>query len=146
MNKKLRMIQLGVGPIGERIARFAAERASLDLVGAVDTDPELVGKDIGAIIEDDIERVIHRTEPEVVVHATGSSFPKVYDLLETVVSYGINIVSTCEELSYPFRRHPELARRLDTLACEHGASVSVSRSFDVAPTRESSDMWGSKNR
>src|SRR5438445_10299926 len=33
------------------------------------------------------------------------------------------IVSTCEELSYPFRTHPELAAKLDTAAKEWGVAL-----------------------
>src|SRR5258708_6348789 len=33
------------------------------------------------------------------------------------------IVSTCEELSYPFRAHPELAAKLDTAAKESGVAL-----------------------
>src|SRR5256885_17225311 len=33
------------------------------------------------------------------------------------------IVSTCEELSYPFRTHPELAAKLDAAAKEWGVAL-----------------------
>jgi len=34
-----------------------------------------------------------------------------------------SIVSTCEELSYPFRTHPELAAKLDSAAKESGVAL-----------------------
>jgi len=33
------------------------------------------------------------------------------------------IVSTCEELSYPFRTHPDLAAKLDAVAKEWGVAL-----------------------
>src|SRR5207237_1722591 len=32
------------------------------------------------------------------------------------LSAGLSVVSTCEELSYPWLRHPEIAERLDKIA------------------------------
>ena len=59
----------------------------------------------------------------MVLHATGSSLPAVYPQLEMIIKAGASVVSTCEELSYPFRKYPKLAAALDKLAREHGVSV-----------------------
>jgi 4-hydroxy-tetrahydrodipicolinate reductase len=43
--------------------------------------------------------------------------------LEPLLDAGTTIVSTCEELAYPWYHHPEEARRLDTLAKSRGGRV-----------------------
>src|SRR5207237_7663070 len=55
----------------------------------------------------------------VVVHSTSSYLTQVADQLLGCLQAGIHVVSTCEELAYPFRKHPELSEKLDRLAREH---------------------------
>jgi hypothetical protein len=129
----IRAIQYGCGPIGCRVAEMAAERNDIQLVGAVDLDPRKVGRDLGevagldrklgVVVSDDAERLLVEAKPNLAFHNTGSSFKAVYDQLTGIVRASVNVVSTCEELSYPHRKEPGLAARLDELAKEHGVSV-----------------------
>jgi len=57
------------------------------------------------------------------MHTTSSSLPKVTDQLLACLDVGSCVVSTCEELSYPFRTHPELAAKLDSAAKESGVAL-----------------------
>jgi len=133
MAKKIRVVTFGLGPVGCGIANLAARKKEVAIVGAVDL--RNAGKDLGEIanlgrrvgirISDDAAAVLKRAKPEVVLHATGSSFPAVYPQLEMIIKAGASIVSTCEELSYPFRKHPKLAAALDNLARKHGVTVLI---------------------
>ena len=60
---------------------------------------------------------------DVVLHTTSSSLPKVMDQLLACLDVGSCVVSTCEELSYPYRTHPELAAKLDNAAKESGVAL-----------------------
>jgi 2,4-diaminopentanoate dehydrogenase len=60
---------------------------------------------------------------DVVIHSTSSSLPKVMDQLLACLEAESCIVSTCEELSYPFRAHPELAAKLDAAAKDWGVAL-----------------------
>src|SRR5262249_19131234 len=62
---------------------------------------------------------------DVIIHSTSSSLTKVIDQLTACLESQSYIVSTCEELSYPFRTHPELAAKLDTSAKEWGITLVV---------------------
>src|SRR5262245_9145663 len=126
----LRFVQVGLGPIGREVAKLAITRRWLSLVGAVDPKPGLAGHDVGSLlgagtlgvaVEPDLDKAIERLEPDVVLHGTGSFLPDVADQLGAVLRHGASVVSTCEELAYPFRRHPELSRSLDALAVANGA-------------------------
>ncbi|RLG77766.1 MAG: dihydrodipicolinate reductase [Thermoprotei archaeon] len=118
----------GFGAIGRLIARAALERG-YEVVGAVDINPEIVGKDVGeligkeklgVVVTRDVESLV---EADIVLHATGSYLDKVYDQLVKVIELGVDVISTCETLSYPYYRYPVLARHLDAKARAHGVTV-----------------------
>jgi len=133
VKKKIRVIQYGVGPIGASIARLMREKQAIEIIGAIDTDPAKVGRDLsevagakdgpwGVKVSADAKEVLEQAA-DVVVHSTSSSLPKAMDQLLLCLEAESCIVSTCEELSYPFRTHPELAAKLDTVAKEWGVAL-----------------------
>ena len=133
MKKKIRAIQYGVGPIGASIAKLLREKDAVEIVGAIDTDPAKVGKDLGEVvgasdapwnvrISGDARGVLDQSA-DVVMHTTSSSLPKVMDQLLACLDVGSCVVSTCEELSYPYRTHPELAVQLDKAAKDSGVAL-----------------------
>jgi 4-hydroxy-tetrahydrodipicolinate reductase len=133
VKKKIRAIQYGIGPIGASIIKLLREKESIDIVGAIDTDPAKIGRDLGEVVgavdapwgikvSGDAKGVLEQSA-DVVMHTTSSSLPKVMDQLLTCLDVGSCVVSTCEELSYPYRTHPELAAKLDTAAKESGVAL-----------------------
>jgi 4-hydroxy-tetrahydrodipicolinate reductase len=129
----IQTLHYGLGPIGCEIARVVLAKEGLRPVSAIDTDPEKVGKDLGevsgfgAAVGVDVERPNRATlRPgmvDVALHATGSSLAQVMPQIEELVTAGISVVSTCEELAYPIGERVELANRIDELAHQHGATV-----------------------
>jgi 4-hydroxy-tetrahydrodipicolinate reductase len=133
VKKKIRAIQYGIGPIGASIVKLMREKESIEIVGAIDTDPAKVGKDLGEVvgagdapwgvkISGDARGVLEQSA-DIVMHTTSSSLPKVVDQLLACLDVGSCVVSTCEELSYPYRTHPELAGKLDKAAKENGVAL-----------------------
>ena len=133
MTGKYRAVQYGCGPIGCSVARLAAQRADIELVGAIDIDPDKVGRDLGEVIgldrrlgvtvSDDAAAVLAQARPDVVFLTTGSSLKKIFGQLTEIVKAGANVVSTAEELAFPWRKEPELSAEIDRLAREHGVTV-----------------------
>ncbi len=133
MVEKIRVVQYGCGPIGCGAAAKTLERKNIEIVGAVDIDPNKVGKDlgeiigldkpIGVVISDDAAAVLSRTRPDAVLHTTRSSFAAVFDQLAEIVKAGVNVVSTTEELAYPWWSAPELSAKLDKLAKANNVTV-----------------------
>jgi len=129
--KKIKVVQLGLGPVGCGIAKLMLQKSCLEIVGAIDLvfagkDLGVVaglGQNLGIIVSENANEVFKKTMPDIVVQATGSFLKKVYPQLETAVRAGINVVSTCEELSYPYRSQPVLSAQLDNLAKEHNVSI-----------------------
>ena len=133
MRKKIRVVQFGVGPIGASIVRLMRQKASLEIVGAIDRDPAKAGRDLGELIaaadapwgvavSADASTVLAKPV-DVVIHTTSSFLPNVIDELLACLSAGCCVVSTCEELAYPFRKHPELSANLDSAATDEGVAL-----------------------
>lgn len=126
-----RVICYGLGPIGQGIARLALSRPGIEIVGAVDVDPAKVGRDLGEVlggtkvgvtVSEQIS-ALSTTKADVVLHATGSALSRVVPQLTEIMAIGADIVSTCEELSYPWTAQPQLAAELDGAARRAGVTV-----------------------
>jgi len=133
VKKRIRAIQYGVGPIGASITRLMREKQAIEIIGAIDTDPAKIGRDLGEVIgaadapwgvtiSADAKEVLEQNA-DVVIHSTSSSLAKVMDQLLACLAAECSVVSTCEELSYPFRTHPDLAAKLDAAAKEWGVAL-----------------------
>jgi len=133
VKKKIRAIQYGVGPIGASIARLMREKQAIEICGAIDTDPAKIGRDLGEVvgasdapwgvkISSDAASVLEQSA-DIVIHSTSSSLPKVMDQLLACLEAEACIVSTCEELSYPYRTYPELSMKLDAAAKDWGVAL-----------------------
>jgi len=133
VSREIRVIHYGLGAIGSQIARLVLSREGVRSVAAIDIDEGKAGRDLGAVIGLDrpLDMPVSKTlasalegkEAEVVLHSTGSFLEKVIPQLREVISAGLNIVSTCEELAYPAAQHPKLAVEIDALAKERGVTV-----------------------
>jgi 4-hydroxy-tetrahydrodipicolinate reductase len=126
---KIKVLQFGLGPIGVRCARLAAGKENMELVAAVDIDPEKLGKDVGELdggeklgvkVTDDVGEVLSELKPDVALHTTSSKFDAVVPQLETLAGGGCSVVSSTEEMLFPRLKHAELADKVDALAREKG--------------------------
>ena len=133
MYQRVQVVQFGMGPIGVALAREVLSRPELELVGAVDRAPGVAGKPLSEFLGPEahnLPRVVPNLgdlprpmNPRVVLQATGSRLEKILPQLEEIISGGYHCVSSCEELSYPYLRHADLADRIDSLAREHRVGV-----------------------
>jgi hypothetical protein len=133
MSDKIRVIQYGLGPIGSAVARHITERAGLELVGGVDIDPAKVNQDLGDAIglgrplglpvAGTLARVLARTEADVVIHATSSYFDLFKAQIVEMLEAGLDVVSTAEELSFPWLAHPQEAAEIDAVARRAGKTA-----------------------
>jgi len=129
--KKIKILQIGIGPIGQNIVKYINERKNLEIVGAMDIDPDKVGKTLGELCElanlniriKSTLKEATENKPDIVIHTTSSSFKQIAPQLLNIIESGIPIVSTCEELSYPWNTNPELAKQIDEKAKEKGVVV-----------------------
>ncbi len=131
--EKIRLVLYGVGAVGSRIAKFLLQKEGLGIVGAIDVAKDKVGKDLGEVlgigkklgitVSNNPDDVFSNVKADAVVHTTTSFLQQTYSQIAKALQYGLNVVSTCEELSYPYIVDPNLTRKLDELAKDHGATV-----------------------
>ena len=131
-NKKIRVVQWGLGAMGRGMAQLITTKEGLELVGAIDVNPALDGKDVGEVLGVDPLDVKVTTDPssildsskvDVVTIATTSWVKNQIDDLSIILSAGVNVVSIAEEMSAPEAQNPELAEKLDDLAKANDVSI-----------------------
>lgn len=118
--------QYGIGPIGAEIARLLLTKPWIKVVGAVDIDPAKIGRDLGEVIGLDRKVGVLVTAqlegtPDVVCHSTGSRLREVCAQLRELLERGANVVSTCEELSFPL--DAEVRAELQQVARTKGVAL-----------------------
>jgi 4-hydroxy-tetrahydrodipicolinate reductase len=133
MNKKYTIIQVGFGPMGKLITKLLLKRKNIDLKGVVDLDPQFSGKKLSnffdlmdeedLIIESTLGAVISKEKVDVIIIATSSSLEKISPIVKEAVRSGSNVISICEELSYPFHFFPKLSEELHRLAKSQDVSI-----------------------
>ena len=126
-------MQVGLGPIGALVTRYAVQRNACEIVGAVDADPDKIGLELGEVaglrrplnirVAGDVASVLNQVPADVAVLTTTSSVERIAPQVEALLAWGVHIVSTCEELSYPWVTHPDIAQRLDEAAQDRGLAV-----------------------
>ena len=138
MDRKVRVVQYGTGKMSVYTMRYVYEKGG-EIVGAVDVNPNVIGKDIGEIIGTenkgvkiidvkDAEAMIKETNPDIVIVTTMSLIKDVEDALMLCARLGVNAITTCEEAFYPMNSNPGITRKLDEL----GVTVKFrKRKFDL---------------
>ncbi len=131
--ERIRTIHYGIGAMGAEVVRLCLNRPEIEIVGAIDTHPSKAGLDLGEAagasrtlgisVAYDAEPLLKDVYADVVIHTTGSSLTSVYPQLLSIVSSEKSIVSSCEELAFPWVRYPEISRKLDRRARETGVRV-----------------------
>jgi 4-hydroxy-tetrahydrodipicolinate reductase len=117
------VVVMGLGQIGQAIVRAALEKPELRLVGAIDPAhagkslSEVLGTPAPSLVVSGDRKTFELAKGGVLLQATGSGFEDVLPDIEAAVRNGLSVVSTCEELSFPWLRYEAQAEKLDTL-CE----------------------------
>jgi 4-hydroxy-tetrahydrodipicolinate reductase len=126
------VVIMGLGEIGQAIARVALARPELQVVAAVDPLPSLARRKLAEVlgvpapdlvIAGSISEVARAARGGVVLQATQSRLEEVLPALDEAVRAGLHVVSTCEELAWPWLYHRDAASALDRLCHERNVAV-----------------------
>ncbi|MGY5854162.1 MAG: hypothetical protein RTU92_11385 [Candidatus Thorarchaeota archaeon] len=121
--------------MGKSIAKAILERENLRLVGLIEINPTLTGKTVEESLTSDMrsKTKIHRNlesftseftdSVNVVVIATSSALDIVKPTIIECMKQGMHVISICEELSFPYSRHPELSKEIDDAATKFNRTV-----------------------
>jgi 2,4-diaminopentanoate dehydrogenase len=129
----IKVLHVGLGPIGAAVVRQISGRKGFRIVGAADIDPVKAGRDLGQVAElgkplrvkvsADVRKAIKASRPDVVVHCTSSSLKTVVPQVEEILKLKVPIVSTTEELAYPTKRNLRYAKIIHQLAKKSKVAV-----------------------
>jgi len=138
-----RVMVMGLGPIGAGVARQLAARKNFRVISAVDIDPAKAGRDLGEVVglgrktgvevTADAAAAVRRTKPEVAVLCTSSALRKVWPQLEAVLKLRVPVVSTTEELAYPWFSNKPLAAAKKAKVAVVGTGVNPGFAMDALP-------------
>ncbi|MFZ4576431.1 MAG: dihydrodipicolinate reductase [Phycisphaerales bacterium] len=127
-----RILHVGVGPLGQRVISDLIERDLGQIVGAVDASPQLAGKHLVDLVPNanpkvkilqSLNDVGDWSTFDAVIVTTNSDLVSCAPTFRELLRQGKAVVSTCEELVYPWLRHVVLAEELDEIAKRHGGRL-----------------------
>ena len=96
-------VHIGIGPIGQKMVKFAVERGCFNIVGAVDPDPDKAGKELGELcgikplgitVSSNLDEAISSRQPEVAIVTTVSSVVAFESQIVELAKAKLHIVST----------------------------------------------------
>lgn len=128
------VLQIGMGPLGVKMVDYISQRNNFQIVGAVDLNPELHGRSLAELsakanpnvrIQASIDKALAQAEqaPVVALLTTVSDMERITPQIEEILSHSIPVVSTCEELSFPWQEDKNMAERIDQAAKKAAVGV-----------------------
>lgn len=141
MDRKIKVVQYGAGKMSVYTMRYVYEKGG-EIVGAIDVNPNVIGKDIGEIMGtenkgvkvvsiEEAENMMKQTKPDIAIVTTMSLISEVEDALMLCAKLGINAITTCEEAFYPMNSNPGVTKRLDEMAKQTGCTITGSGYQDI---------------
>ena len=141
MEQKIKAVQYGVGKMSLYTMRYMLEKG-IEIVGAVDVNPAVIGKDIGEILgreklgvvvtsAENAEEMMQTTKPDICIITTRSLIAELEEPYMLCAKLGINAISTCEEAFYPQNSNPTLTNKIDELAKANNCTITGTGYQDI---------------
>ena len=141
MDRKVRVAQLGTGKMSKYTMRYVYEKGA-EIVAAFDINPNVIGKDIGEVMEtenkgiiirniNEAREILKKIKPDIAIVTTMSLLKDVQEPLMICAELGINAITTCEEAFYPANSNPVLTKKLDETAKQNGCTITGSGYQDI---------------
>ena len=137
----MKVVQYGCGKMSKYTMRYVYEKGG-EIVGAIDINPDVIGKDIGTIIEcedkgiiiesvENARKVLESTKPDACIITTMSLLSDIEDAALLCAELGINAITTCEEAFFSWNSNPNLTSKIDKLAKENNCTITGSGYQDI---------------
>lgn len=137
---RIRVVQYGCGKMGRIIVRYLYEQGA-QVVGAIDADAELEGRDIGELaglhdplgvkVMRDPGAVLDTCDADIAILALQSYMGDMQNPILECVTRGINVITTAEEALYPWSTANVITNNLDAICKRTGCTVVGSGMQDV---------------
>ena len=137
----LRVVQYGCGKMSKYTMRYVYEKGG-EIVGALDINPAVIGKDIGTIMECEDKGVVvtnvayarellAELKPDACIVTTMSLLGDLEEALTICAELGINAITTCEEAFFSWNSNPTLTKKIDELAKQNNCTITGSGYQDI---------------
>lgn len=141
MERKMKVAQYGVGKMSVYTMRYVYEKGG-EIVGAIDVNPSVIGKDIGEIMGEEkkgvtvtsveqAEEMLKQVKPDICIVTTMSLIEDVKEALLLCAKLGINAITTCEEAFFPMNSNPNITKQIDELAKQNNCTITGSGYQDI---------------
>ncbi len=141
MERKVKVVQYGVGKMSLYTMRYVYEKGG-EIVGAVDVNPSVIGKDIGEILgtenkgvkvvsAENAREMLQEVKPDIAIVTTMSLLKDLENPLLLCAELGINAITTCEEAFYPENSNPTLTNKINELAKKNNCTITGSGYQDI---------------
>ena len=141
MERKVKVVQYGVGKMSLYTMRNVYEKGG-EIVGAIDVNPNVIGKDIGEILgtenkgvvvtsAENAKEMLQQVKPDIAIVTTMSLISDVEEALLLCAELGINAITTCEEAFYPANSNPTITSKIDELAKRNNCTITGSGYQDI---------------
>lgn len=141
MENRVRVVQYGTGKMSKYTMRYVYEKGA-EIVGALDINPNVIGKDIGEIMEtenkgvivspiNEAEELLTKVRPDIVIITTMSLLNDLEEALLLCAKLGINAITTCEEAFFSYNSNPILTNKINELAIQNNCTIVGSGYQDI---------------
>lgn len=131
--ESVRVVQIGVGKMSKYTMQYVLDKGG-KIVGAVDINPDVIGKDIselldnsdeGVVVEplEKLETILESEQPNIAIVETMSTLNDISEVVRTCVNHGANVLTTCEEAYFGENSNPLVFKELDALAKANHVSI-----------------------
>lgn len=128
-NSQIHAALIGAGPLGINIYKYAMSRKDIIITHVIDIEPSLAGKDMGTHSGQDATGVLIGSDNSaikdvnVAILATVSDLPRIGPQLLSLIEAGLHVVTTCEEMFFPWGNSKEWSDTIDSAAKDKGVAI-----------------------
>ena len=128
---KIRAMVYGVGQMNMLVTRLLTEKG-VEIVGAINRSGPKIGKDLGLLsgieklnipISENPEKVLSK-EADIVVVGVAGELPRMFPIYKQCLEAKINVATIGESSSFSWRLYPEYTTMLNSMAKEHGVTIT----------------------
>ena len=131
---KIKIVQVGCGKMSKYTMKYAFDK-NYEIVGAVDINKDIIGQDIGQIMNSEekgvvieplknLDNLLKDVKPDICIVTTMSLLNDIKDVVRTIVSNKVNVITTCEEAFFASNSNPSVYNELDVLARANGVTIT----------------------
>ncbi|WP_392486472.1 2,4-diaminopentanoate dehydrogenase [Haloimpatiens sp. FM7315] len=129
---KVKVICWGLGAMGSGMAKMLLTKKDVEIVGAIDSAPSKIGKDLGEIlgcegylnvkVQDKFSNV-KDVDAEIVILAIDSFIKNVFPCIKEILESKKNCITIAEEMAYPYEVNKDLSEKINNLAKENQVTI-----------------------